>query len=348
MQLRCHNLFKVRLPALAAMAMAAGILAGQASADTSPIFESDAVIEFELAGPFSTLIQSIPERERYPATITIGDRQLDVMMRIRGNSRLRVCRFPPLRVYFGDDTAGTPFEGLKSLKLVTHCYDSERGDDNLAEEFAAYRIFNVLTPYSYRTRALRIRYVDTEREPDATPAVRHAFFLESRKLLAARFDAERADLTGVRLSELEPRQAATMYVFQYLIGNTDWSLATAHSDDECCHNVDLVKRDGLLYTLPYDFDLAGLVNPPYAKPDPSLRISRVTIRRYRGYCVERTYLQGALDHVLDQREVIFDTLRQIPIAHDKQVDKMMKYLEPFFRKAEDTEKTLARFEKRCL
>lgn len=341
-------LSKVLLPLLAAAVLAAVTLGGHASAGSLPLFESDVVIEFELAGPFSSVIDSIPERERYPATITIGDRQLDVMIRIRGNSRLRVCKFPPLRVYFGDDTAGTPFEGLKSLKLVTHCYDSERGDDNLAEEFAAYRIFNVLTPYSYRTRALRISYRDTESEPGAAPAVRHAFFLESRKLLAARIGAEPIDVAGVRLSELEPQQAATMYVFQYLIGNTDWSLTTSYTDDECCHNVDLVRRDDLLYTLPYDFDLAGLVNPPYAKPDPSLRISRVTIRRYRGYCIERSHLQGALDHVLGQRAAIFDTLRQIPIAHDKQVDKMSKYLEPFFRKAAEDDKLAVRFEKRCL
>ena len=139
-----------------------------------------------------------------------------------------------------------------------------------------------------------------------------------------------------------------MFVLQYLIGNTDWSLVTSDTDDECCHNVDLVSRDGLIYTIPYDFDLSGLVNPPYAEPDPSLRISRVTVRRYRGYCIERSHLQTALDHIVNQRVAIMEQLRRIPIADERQVDKMVGYLEPFFKKAEKGEKLVAQFDKRCL
>jgi hypothetical protein len=348
MQRRCHILIPVRLPLLAAVMFFAGILGERAAADTVPLFESDTVIDLELTGPFEAATRAAPERERHPAVIAIGDRQLDVMVRIRGNSRVRVCKFPPLRVYFGDDTGGTPFEGLKSLKLVTHCFDSERGEENLAEELAAYRIFAVLTPNSYRTRPLRIRYRDTASEPGAPPVVHPAFLLESRRLLAARIGADRVNVPGVRLGELEPEQAATMYVFQYLIGNTDWSLVTSDTDDECCHNVDLVSRDGMIYTIPYDFDLSGLVNPPYAEPDPSLRISRVTTRRYRGYCMDGKHLQAALAHVVNQRDAISEALRPIPIGGDSQVDKMQDYLDSFFRKAEKPEKLLARFEKRCL
>ena len=280
--------------------------------------------------------------------LRIGDRTLDVKVRVRGNSRLRVCKFAPLRVYFDDDTAGTPFEGLKSLKLVTHCYDNERGDRNLADEYAAYRIFSVLTPYGYRTRPLRVTYQDMDGKLGDSPFVRYAFFLESRPLLADRIGGERTNVTGLRLSELERDQAATMYVFQYLIGNTDWSLVTADTDDRCCHNVDLVSRDGSIYTIPYDFDLAGIVNAPYAEPDPSLRIERVTTRRYRGYCIEPDYLRSALVHIKDHREAIADELRQIPIAGEDEIEDILRYLEPFFRQAEKHDKLAARFEKRCL
>ena len=335
-----------------ALLMAAAAIASVsgASADTNavPLFDSDSVIEIGLAGPFDSIIRDAEERKRQPATLTVGDHELDVKVRIRGNSRVRVCKFPPLRVYFGDDTAGTPCEGLKSLKLGTHCYDSDRGDRYLANEYAAYRSFGVLTPYSYRTRPLRVSYRDTAAEPVAEPVVRYAFFLESRPLLADRIGGERVNVPAIRLGELEQQQAATMFVFQYLIGNTDWSLVTSDNDDKCCHNIDLVSQDGSIYTIPYDFDLSGLVNPPYAKPDPSLGISRVTMRRYRGYCIDGNHLRTALGHVRDQRTAIIDELRQIPIADADQVDKMVKYLEAFFRKAEKDEKMLARFEKRCL
>lgn len=312
------------------------------------LFDDSSVLEIELTGPLGAVLDDTEERKRRPMILRIGDRTLDVKVRVRGNSRLRVCKFAPLRVYFSDDTADTPFEGLKSLKLVTHCFDSEPGDRNVADEYAAYRIFEVLTPYAYKTRPLRVTYRDTGGKLGDSAVERHAFFLESRPLLAARIDGERANPAGIRLSELEPRQAATMYIFQYLIGNTDWSLVTADTDERCCHNVDLVSRDGLIYAIPFDFDLSGIVNAPYAKPDPSLRIERVTTRRYRGYCIDPVHLSSALSRIQDQREAINHELRQIPIAQAGQIEDILRYLGGFFRQAEKADKLVARFDKRCL
>ncbi len=340
-----------------AFVLAATLLLGVASAQSEQaaagtsgpaLFEDSSVLEIELIGPFGAVLADTKERERRPMVLRIGDRTLDVKVRVRGNSRLRVCKFAPLRVYFGDDTAGTPFEGLKSLKLVTHCFDSERGDKNVADEYAPYRIFNVLTPTGYRTRPLRVSYRATDGKRANSAVVRYAFFLESRPLLAERIGGERANVTGLRLGELQKEQSATMYVFQYLIGNTDWSLVTSDNDEHCCHNVDLVRRDGLIYPIPYDFDLSGIVNAPYAKPDPSLRIKRVTTRRYRGYCIESEYLRNALSHVRGQRDAIAAELRQIPIAGEDQIEDILAYLEPFFRRAEEEDKLVTRFENRCL
>ncbi len=340
-----------------AFILATAVLLGVASASSQEatpekpgpvLFADSSLLEIELNGPFGAVMADTVERKRRPVLLRIGDRTLDVKVRVRGNSRLRVCKFPPLRVYFSDDTEGTPFEGLKSLKLVTHCFDSKRGDKNLADEYAAYRVFRVLTPYGYQTRPLRVSYTDTDGKMGDSPVVRYAFFLESRPLLAERIGGERKNVTGLRLSELERDQAATMYIFQYLIGNTDWSLVKADTDKHCCHNIDLVSRDGLIYTIPFDFDLAGTVNAPYAKPDPSLRIERVTTRRYRGYCIEREHLAKALSHVNAQEAAIVDELRQIPIADADHIEDILDYLEPFFRKADKDEKLLTSFEKRCL
>ena len=320
-----------------------------AAAGSGPVlFDNSSLLNIEITGPFGTVLDDTEQRKRQPMVLRIGDRTLKVKVRVRGNSRLRVCKFAPLRVYFGDDTAGTPFAGLKSLKLVTHCVDSERGDKNLADEYAAYRIFTVLTPNGYRTRPLRVTYRDTDGKQGGAAVTRYAFFLESRPLLAARIGTERLNVAGLRLGELQRDQAATMYVFQYLIGNTDWSLVASDNDENCCHNIDLVRREGEIYTIPYDFDLAGIVNAPYAKPDPSLHMRRVTTRRYRGYCIEREYLEAALSYVRDRRDAIEMELRQIPFAVGEGVEDMIRYLEPFFKKAEKGEKLLARFEKQCL
>ena len=87
------------------------------------------------------------------------------------------------------------------------------------------------------------------------------------------------------------------FVFQYLIGNTDWSLVTADTEEHCCHNIDLFELGGHTLLVPYDFDLAGLVDASYAKPDPEIKIRSVRTRRYRGYCLPAPVLAEALDTV---------------------------------------------------
>ena len=86
-------------------------------------------------------------------------------------------------------------------------------------------------------------------------------------------------------------------VFEYLIGNTDWSVIMRH-------NVRLVQVAGrdLLYPVAYDWITAGLVNASYARPDPRMPIKSVRQRLYRGMC-----------RSVDQ---ITPTLARLMAAHD--------------------------------
>ncbi|MDZ7647657.1 MAG: hypothetical protein U5K54_11040 [Cytophagales bacterium] len=63
--------------------------------------------------------------------------------------------------------------------------------------------------------------------------------------------------------------------FQYLIANTDWSAAQQH-------NVKIIQTANKKIPLTYDFDMAGLVNAPYATVSETLTISSVQERLYRG------------------------------------------------------------------
>ncbi|MEE4162474.1 MAG: hypothetical protein V2I25_08170 [Woeseiaceae bacterium] len=339
-RIRCGRRFCLVALLLAAMPCAAD--------DVTPLFSDTNVITAELAGPFRTLLKDSEQRGKHAMTLRVGDHALDVEVRIRGKSRARICRFPPLRVYFTGDTAGTPFDGQDSLKLVTHCFNNDRGERNVIEEYAAYRVLNTLTEASYRTRGLATTYTDTEDKLPKAARQHFAFFLETRGQLAKRLDADKADIEGVRLSQLDTQQAAIVFVFQYLIGNTDWSLARSHLDDECCHNVDLLLGENGLIAVPYDFDQSGMVNASYAKPDPSLHLRRVTIRRYRGYCIDPAAVRSALLLVRDRRDAINAALRDIPIASDRHIEDILDYLEPAFREAEDADELLEDFAKRCL
>ena len=39
---------------------------------------------------------------------------------------------------------------------------------------------------------------------------------------------------------MNDEQTARLYVFQYLIGNFDWSFVIADEADTCCHNIQVI------------------------------------------------------------------------------------------------------------
>ena len=133
-----------------------------------------------------------------------------------------------------------------------------------------------------------------------------------------------------------------------MIGNTDWSLVTADGDDECCHNIHLFDVDTQRYVVPYDFDLSGLVNARYARPDPSLGIRRVTSRRYRGYCISPEALREATRDIAERRGDVLGVVRQIPGLTEKDTRAMEEYLEKFFKRANKLDKLVAHFERSCI
>jgi hypothetical protein len=314
----------------------------------SPLFESDEVLEITLEGPLSTLIDDTEDRNEHPIVLTAGSTAMNVAVRVRGLSRVVVCNFPPLRLNFSSsDTPGTVFSGEDKLKLVTHCKNAADYEQNVLEEYAAYRIFNVLSDVSFRVRLLRIRYIDTDKS-DGNVLLRHAFLIESEEALAERLGGSIVETRRVTKNYLDKTQTGLAYVFQFLIGNTDWSLVRAIDSDICCHNGLLVGIEDRHFYVPYDFDSAGLVNARYAKPHPSLKIDRVTQRRYRGYCMSSEALKGALHAVIGRHDDIIRVIDELPHLPEEDSKSRARYLEGFFESAAKEDKLLRRFERRCL
>lgn len=314
-----------------------------------PLFEADTPVEVTLSGPISSLVED-DRRATRRFDLTSEETTRSVQAEAIGKSRRRVCSFPPLAIRFEDDpapgTSGHEFSGQQFLRLVTHCRPSHEARANVLEEYLAYRMLNLLTDFSYRARLLRVTYIDTER--GRKPDTEYAFAVESEHDLAQRLGGELLAVDGLPKPRLNEEHAAIIYIFQYLIGNTDWSLVTAKGDKHCCHNGQLIGLDDEIYYIPYDFDLAGLVNPRYAKPDPSLRIRKVTTRLYRGYCGPPAALRTALAKVTSRRDAILELYRGAPVLSDKDRARGTRFLESFFRKAERPEKLLEMFERKCL
>lgn len=287
-------------------------------------------------------------RREQPFRLTLGDRVIEADANLRGNSRVELCNFPPIRLNFSkSDAQESVFAGQKKLKLVTHCKAGTDFEKNLLEEYAAYRILNVLTDMSFRTRLLHIRYVDSE-HPDRDAVARYGFLIEPEQALAERNGGYLAGARHVTKPRLDEPHAAIVYVFQYLIGNTDWSLVRAFDSETCCHNGEIVAIDDQQYYVPYDFDMAGLVNARYAKPKPELHLSRVTQRRYRGYCSTPEVLRNALHTVVRHRDEIMQIFADLSGLTDDDFTRSTRFLQGFFKRAANEDKLLRKFERRCL
>jgi len=327
-----------------------GLLAGVCCpAGAASLFEDQAVLEAELIGPLQRVMRSKSQPEEHPFVLRVEGRDLPLDVRLRGKSRLAQCSFPPLRLDFERSaTPQTAFEGQNVLKLVTHCSNSSSGEQNLLEEYLAYRIFNLLSDFSFRVRLLHMTYTDTDGRRDRDARQRYAFVIEPAEQLAARLEAVPLDIPAVSLSRLDADQAALVYVFQYLVGNTDWSLVHPTDDTECCHNGDLFEWGEKIFYVPYDFDQTGLVNARYAKPHPVVHIPNVRARRYRGYCGDSDTLAAAMRQVNLRQGDIIELVRSIPGLSERDAKKAVDYLAEYFDEAANVEKLLKKFERQCI
>ena len=314
------------------------------------LFDEHTVLELRLTGPIETLV----EQKRYPAErpflLEMEGQSLAVNMRVRGKSRLELCDFPPLSLGFGEagGPPGSLFEGIKSLKLVTHCLDYGAGEANALSEYAVYRILALLSDYGYRVRLFRITYADEQDGRKGREWLRYGFALEPQSDLAKRVGGERLRVKEVSLKRFEDSQMAMMYLFQYMVGSTDWSLVTARGDEHCCHNGDLVDEDGVWRYVAYDFDQAGLVGARYARPDPSLRIRNVKQRVYRGFCMDQDVVAQALAELVSHQAEILAVIDALPLLDSDQRETRRTYLEDFFERAGKPDKLLKEFGRACL
>ena len=291
----------------------------------APLFAGDTPLEVSIEVDFVSLCRprETEDCEFTPSTLGYRDasghkQSLPVQIKIRGGWRslTQNCSVPLLWVSFeGSATSGTPFEGQTLLPLTTHCgkglsLDPAQSsirrseyEQYLLREFLAHRLYNTVSDYSLRLRLLRISY----RKPGSGGSrARHwAFLSEHFDDLATRLGAERLPRGSFDATRLAAQPAATLALFQYMIGNTDWSIARER-------NTVLLSLDGRQIPVPYDFDMSGLVNAGYAGPAPGLPIDDVRDRYFLGYCQPGTDWDRLFADFTARREAILALGETIP------------------------------------
>ena len=345
---------------LAAVTPAVTALAQQPR-PAAPLFAAHDPLVFTIEAPLSTIFRDRgTERNERPSKVILtgSDGQpvkLDVAIRTRGKTRAerRICEFPPLRLDFDTAAHGTVFERQNALKLVTHCQDDDpQYDQYVLQEYLVYRVYNLLTDLSFKPRLARVTYVDTDGR--RATVTRYAFLLEDDDDMAARNGWQALRVRSVPLQAVDPQTVALLGVFQYMIGNPDWSLISVEpGEDACCHNtVPIGEASGPIFPVPYDFDITGIVNPRYADRlfearQRNLGIRRVRDRVYRGLCAADELLPSTFALFNQKRDAIYALYREQPGLDAGVLKATIEYLDEFYAAINDPRKVRQAFVEGC-
>jgi hypothetical protein len=335
----------------AALLASSSALVG-AQGSPTPLFASDAPIRLTIQGPIG-LITRDAEDSTTPraATLTLvtPPETHTIRLSARGITRRRkeTCTFPPLRVELAQPApANSLFAGQRRLKLVTHCRPQDGFQQYLLLEYASYRIFNLITPTSYRVRLATVDYAEPSGKVSTS---RWGFFIEDLDDAVRRNGLAEARVGDrVLASQLERRQAAKVALFEYMIGNLDWSMRAGPQGEGCCHNARLASGSGgAMVPFPYDFDYSGLVGAPYAVPPEGFGITSVRSRVYQGYCAHNAEAVSVAAEFRARRPAIEALFSQIPGMSEKTRSRALAYLSGFYEQIATDELLRSKVLKNC-
>jgi hypothetical protein len=261
---------------------------------------------------------------------------LDVKLEARGNFRRENCYFPPVMIKIKkSDAKETAFKGHKKLKLVLPCFDRKDGNDDVIKEFIAYKLFEVISPYHFKTQMLQVDFDDTNDKKEEHYSLA-GFVIEDDKKIAKREGAKLIK-RDINPKGMEVITSIRCNLFMYMIGNVDYSTGYQH-------NCKLLYLDGKIIPIPYDFDMCGFVDPVYGVlpnlEGESLGISNIKQRVYRGFKRDEESFQTVRQEFLSKKVEMLQVLRsfEADFSNPKEYARAEKYILSFFEILENDKK----------
>ena len=303
--------------------------------DVAPLFQVEDELEISFSISLNDLQNAKQDSVYFPTTLRYknsagGWDSIRVSMRARGNFRRKHCSLPPLRVKINKAERGHDiFAGTKSLKLVLPCHTTKNNDDLILREYICYQLCEPTTPYVFGTRLLKIKLLDTSGKNVKTLEL-NGFFIEDDDAVAKRHQGKVVDVDKLHPQFLNDTCSIRNDIFQYMIGNTDFSTTFFH-------NTKVIKTDnGRYIPIAYDFDMSGFVNAPYASFDKTLNISSVRERIYRGFCRNDKVAEFVRAEYINREPQILEVItRYQDFLEPKQYAWLKRYMADFFLTLKD-------------
>lgn len=315
--------------------------------DVKELFKSDEVLEMTITLPLKKVIRDTKERNKYASKLsyTLTDGTVfvhHINVQVRGKTRAArdICSFPPLKLDFNKtDTKRSIFEGQKKLKLVTHCKSGKYYEEYYQKEYIVYKMYQKVSPYSFNVRLCHITYIDADKPSHKISY--YGFLIESIKDVAKRNDMKVFKDSIKNQEALNRDNLDKLVMFEYLIGNLDWSIPTGH-------NIKLIvgKKGSLPLAVPYDFDYSGIVDTPYAIPPPQTKLTDVKSRFFLGFCRRDKY-KSIFDFYDSIRQDLSNEIDIADFLTEKSRNSMNEYLNEFYSYINDPKQVDKRFIKAC-
>ncbi len=261
---------------------------------------------------------------------------IDIKLRARGNFRRKNCYYAPLKIKIKKaDAKGTMFEKTTKFKLVLPCLIEKNNDDYVLKEYIAYKLYEIIAPYHFKTRLTKIELLE-KRGKRTNKHQLFGFIIEDIDAVAKRYNAREIERI---IHPLQQDAVASIQnaFFQYLIANTDFSTKLQH-------NQKIIFSDKKIIPVPYDFDMSGLVNANYAAvtnvQNISGSISEVTQRIYKGYERDIELLQQVRTQYLAKKTQLLSALELLKDEFEDrtQYSEAEKFIESYFEILESDKK----------
>jgi len=256
------------------------------------------------------------------------DVEKTIRLKARGIRRKHLCYLPPLKVNLKKaEIQSGELKGIKKLKLVTCCKYSRIYEQYVLKEYMTYKLYNLLTDYSFRVRLIQIRYIDTGRKKPKE-YISYGFAIEDVDVLAERNNAIKININTLNQNCIDKASMNRFALFQFMIGNTDWSVTGRH-------NLKLFKLNDHLkvtpFVVPYDFDYSGFVNTHYSVPDEKLMLKSVRERLFRGICCTNEEYETTIQEFFDKKESIYQTILEFEYFEEWTRKEVLVYIDEFYR-----------------
>jgi hypothetical protein len=298
------------------------------------LFTSDDILRLSLRFDIGEYMRKKPKEEYLKALLTYHINEKDsinkeIKLRSRGISRNSICNFPPITLNFRkEDLKTNEQRKIEKIKMVTHC--NSGNEEYLFREYLIYKLYNVLTDMSFRVRLVNIDYISTVKSGKVIRT--YAFLIEPLNMLTERINVYEVENLKLSQKDIMPEIMDRVSIFNYMIGNTDWSVPLQH-------NIKIVTNPDnghstLGGVVPYDFDYSGLVNAHYALPAEPLGLESVRERRYLGACRSDEVFRERLKQFSERKSEFYRIINEFPYLTEKDRGRMIAYLDEFFNDLE--------------